>query len=372
MTSARPASSSGRSSRASRSRRGVAGGVARRSMRQGSRAGAVTPSREPRLRGWSCVYPRGAGGSPRGPDQPARDPPRRGDRRRGSVVSRGCRGAPAPDRRGQPARQRGRPGRRRPRARRCARGRRDQRAARARCTASRSRSRTTSRRPGSRWRSAAEERAGTIPATDATVVARMRAAGAILLGKTNCPEYGGGIETDNAVYGRTEQPVRPRAHAGRQLRRRGGGDRGRLLALRPRHRLGRERPPACPLLRPRRAQADLRPRPGHRRDRRPRPDRRARRPAHAGRDPRPLGRATSRSSSSSSAAPTARRRRPARPADGARRGRPARPARRGPDRQRARHRHARDASPRSRPRRRRSRRRARWSRPRARPAAATS
>jgi amidase len=52
----------------------------------------------------------------------------------------------------------------------------------------------------------AEERVGTIPAADATVVARMRAAGAILLGKTNCPEYGGGIETDNAVYGRTNNP----------------------------------------------------------------------------------------------------------------------------------------------------------------------
>jgi amidase len=52
----------------------------------------------------------------------------------------------------------------------------------------------------------AEERVGTIPGSDATVVARMRAAGAILLGKTNCPEYGGGIETDNAVYGRTNNP----------------------------------------------------------------------------------------------------------------------------------------------------------------------
>ena len=35
----------------------------------------------------------------------------------------------------------------------------------------------------------------------------MRAAGAILIGKTNCPEYGGGIETDNAVYGRTNNPL---------------------------------------------------------------------------------------------------------------------------------------------------------------------
>jgi amidase len=45
-----------------------------------------------------------------------------------------------------------------------------------------------------------------VPDADATVVARMRAAGAILLGKTNCPTYGGGIETDNPVYGRTNNP----------------------------------------------------------------------------------------------------------------------------------------------------------------------
>ena len=38
------------------------------------------------------------------------------------------------------------------------------------------------------------------------MVARLRAAGAILLGKTNCPPYGGGIETDNPVYGRTSNP----------------------------------------------------------------------------------------------------------------------------------------------------------------------
>jgi amidase len=52
----------------------------------------------------------------------------------------------------------------------------------------------------------APERADVIPANDATVVARLRAAGAILIGKTNCPPYGGGIETDNPVYGRTSNP----------------------------------------------------------------------------------------------------------------------------------------------------------------------
>jgi amidase len=55
----------------------------------------------------------------------------------------------------------------------------------------------------------APERAGVVPAQDATVVARMRAAGAILVGKTNCPPYGGGIETDNEVYGRTNNPYDP-------------------------------------------------------------------------------------------------------------------------------------------------------------------
>ena len=50
------------------------------------------------------------------------------------------------------------------------------------------------------------ERARTIPDADATAVARLRAAGAILLGKTNCPPWGGGIETDNELYGRTSNP----------------------------------------------------------------------------------------------------------------------------------------------------------------------
>ena len=52
----------------------------------------------------------------------------------------------------------------------------------------------------------APERRGVVAERDAVVVARMRAAGAILIGKTNCPTYGGGIETDNEVYGRTNNP----------------------------------------------------------------------------------------------------------------------------------------------------------------------
>jgi len=49
-------------------------------------------------------------------------------------------------------------------------------------------------------------RANYVPSTDATAVARLRAAGAIILGKTNVPELAGAIETDNLVYGRTNNP----------------------------------------------------------------------------------------------------------------------------------------------------------------------
>ena len=45
-----------------------------------------------------------------------------------------------------------------------------------------------------------------IPSQDAAVVARLRAAGAILLGKTNTPEFTLSYETDNLVYGQTRNP----------------------------------------------------------------------------------------------------------------------------------------------------------------------
>ena len=45
-----------------------------------------------------------------------------------------------------------------------------------------------------------------VPNEDATVVARLRQAGAILLGKSNTPELTLFIETDNLVYGRTNNP----------------------------------------------------------------------------------------------------------------------------------------------------------------------
>lgn len=45
-----------------------------------------------------------------------------------------------------------------------------------------------------------------VPERDATVVERLRAAGAILLGKTNVPEITLRFTTDNYVYGRTNNP----------------------------------------------------------------------------------------------------------------------------------------------------------------------
>jgi Asp-tRNA(Asn)/Glu-tRNA(Gln) amidotransferase A subunit family amidase len=45
-----------------------------------------------------------------------------------------------------------------------------------------------------------------VPGRDATVVARLRAAGAIILGKTNTPEMAIPYETDNPVFGRTNNP----------------------------------------------------------------------------------------------------------------------------------------------------------------------
>jgi Asp-tRNA(Asn)/Glu-tRNA(Gln) amidotransferase A subunit family amidase len=52
-------------------------------------------------------------------------------------------------------------------------------------------------------------RAGHRPAADATVVARLRQAGAIILAKTNVPEYSSAYETDNVVHGRTNHPLDP-------------------------------------------------------------------------------------------------------------------------------------------------------------------
>ncbi len=54
--------------------------------------------------------------------------------------------------------------------------------------------------------SGAPELANHVPSTDAVAVARLRAAGAVIVGKTNSPLYAGDVQTFNDVYGQTNNP----------------------------------------------------------------------------------------------------------------------------------------------------------------------
>jgi Asp-tRNA(Asn)/Glu-tRNA(Gln) amidotransferase A subunit family amidase len=53
-----------------------------------------------------------------------------------------------------------------------------------------------------------------VPTEDAAVVERVRAAGAIVIGKTNTPEFGCKVVTDNRVFGATRNPWNPAMVAG--------------------------------------------------------------------------------------------------------------------------------------------------------------
>ncbi|MEO5741907.1 MAG: amidase [Vicinamibacterales bacterium] len=53
-----------------------------------------------------------------------------------------------------------------------------------------------------------------VPAEDALVVSRLRQAGAVIIGKTNCPEFAAGANTFNEVFGRTRNPWDPTKSAG--------------------------------------------------------------------------------------------------------------------------------------------------------------
>ena len=48
--------------------------------------------------------------------------------------------------------------------------------------------------------------AGHVPSQDATAVARLKAAGAVVFGKTNCPLLGGDAQSENVVFGTTGNP----------------------------------------------------------------------------------------------------------------------------------------------------------------------
>ena len=53
-----------------------------------------------------------------------------------------------------------------------------------------------------------------VPQADSLIVSRLRAAGAIVIGKTNAPEFGIGSHTFNAVFGATRNPWAPDRSAG--------------------------------------------------------------------------------------------------------------------------------------------------------------
>jgi Asp-tRNA(Asn)/Glu-tRNA(Gln) amidotransferase A subunit family amidase len=59
---------------------------------------------------------------------------------------------------------------------------------------------------GHRCEAGSRLRAGYVPTRDAPLVTRLRAAGAVVLGVTNCPEYLMAWETDNLLHGRTNNP----------------------------------------------------------------------------------------------------------------------------------------------------------------------
>lgn len=54
--------------------------------------------------------------------------------------------------------------------------------------------------------SGAPELARYVPQDDAVAVARLKAAGAIIFGKSNTPMYAGDLQTYDDVYGRTNSP----------------------------------------------------------------------------------------------------------------------------------------------------------------------
>src|SRR3989441_915525 len=67
-----------------------------------------------------------------------------------------------------------------------------------------------------------------VPAEDALIVRRLRDAGAVILGKTNCPEFAAGGNTFNDVFGRTRNPWDPTRSAGGST---GGGAAGLVTGM---------------------------------------------------------------------------------------------------------------------------------------------
>ncbi len=100
---------------------------------------------------------------------------------------------------------------------------------------------------GMRTTSGAPELREHVPESDAWPVAALRAAGAVVFGKTNLPYYAGDCQTYNDVFGTTNNPVRPGAHVQRFVGRVGRGAGVRVHAARAglRHRRLDPQPRAC-------------------------------------------------------------------------------------------------------------------------------
>ena len=79
---------------------------------------------------------------------------------------------------------------------------------------------------GLRTTSGAPELANFVPETDAVPVARLKAAGAIIFGKTNLPIYAGDTQSYNAVFGQSNNPWNPQRTVGGSS----GGSAGALAA----------------------------------------------------------------------------------------------------------------------------------------------
>ena len=87
-------------------------------------------------------------------------------------------------------------------------------------------------------------------------VAGLKAAGAVIIGKTTTTEFGWKSPGDCPLHGITRNPWNPRSHAGRVVVRRGRGGGGGVRAVAYRHRCRRLGPHPRGLVRRGRAEAD--------------------------------------------------------------------------------------------------------------------